>query len=178
MIIRGYEPGDWPDVWAVLEPVFRAGETYAVPRDISSEEARLMWTSAPKRVFVAVDATDARVLGTYFLRPNAEGPGAHMCNCGYVVASHARGKGVASLMCEHSQAEAISGGFRAMQFNLVVTTNVAAVRLWQALGFTIVGTIPGAFKHPSLGFVDAHVMHKLLNPKTGPAESQRGRNRA
>ncbi len=167
MIIRGYEPGDWPDVWAVLEPVFRAGETYAVSRSISSEEARLMWTSPPKRVFIAVDEADGRVLGSYFLRPNAEGPGEHVCNCGYAVAAQSRGKGVASHMCQHSQEAAITRGFRAMQFNLVVTTNVAAVRLWQALGFAIVGTIPGAFNHPALGFVDAHVMHKLLDPSAG-----------
>ena len=167
MLIREYEPRDWPHVWAVLEPVFRAGETYAVPRDISSEEARLMWTTEPKRAFVAIDDTDDRVLGTYCLRPNADGPGAHVCNCGYVVAIEARGRGVASRMCQHSQEEAVSRGFRAMQFNLVVTTNVAAVRLWQDLGFAIVGTIPAAFNHPNLGLVDAHVMYKLLKPSAG-----------
>jgi L-amino acid N-acyltransferase YncA len=166
MLIREYEPRDWPHVWAVLEPVFQAGETYAVPRDISSDEARLMWTAEPKRAFVAVDEADGRVLGTYFLRPNADGPGAHVCNCGYVVAVQARGRSVASLMCQHSQERALALGFRAMQFNLVVSTN-AALRLWQNLGFAIVGTIPAAFNHPSLGLVDAHVMHKFLKPSAG-----------
>ena len=167
MLIRRYEPQDWPYVWALLEPVFRAGETYAVPRDISSEAARLLWTSDPKLAFVAIDTADGRVLGTYFLRPNSEGPGAHVCNCGYVVGSDARGKGVATLMCHHSQREAVSRGFRAMQFNLVVATNAGAVRLWRDLGFKIIGTLPEAFHHPTLGFVDAHVMYKRLDEGPG-----------
>ena len=170
MLIRDYEPRDWSDVWSMLEPVFRAGETYAISRHISSEEARLMWTTAPKRVFVAVDDTDGHLLGTYYLRPNADGPAAHVANCGYVVAAKARGMGVASHMCQHSQEVARSRGFRAMQFNLVVSTNVGALRLWKELGFNIVGTIPAAFNHPALGFVDAHVMHKLLGPHASPSQ--------
>jgi ribosomal protein S18 acetylase RimI-like enzyme len=159
--IRSYGPGDWPGVWAILEPVFRAGETYAVPPEISEADAKTMWTTPPKQVFVA-EGEDGTLLGTYFLRPNHDGPASHVCNCGYVVSSAAAGRGVASQMCEHSQREAVARGYRAMQFNLVVSTNERAVRLWTRLGFATVGTLPGAFRHPRLGFVDAYVMFKPL----------------
>jgi len=161
-LIRPYEAGDWPAVWAVLEPVFRAGDTYAYPTDLTADAACRLWTTPPKTVFVAVDADTGRVVGTYYLRPNAEGPGAHVCNCGYVVSTEARGRGIAALLCAHSQDEARARGYRAMQFNLVVSTNTRAVQLWLRLGFVIVGTLPGAFRHPELGFVDAHVMMKPL----------------
>lgn len=151
----------WPQTWAILEPVFRSGETYAVPTDISESEARRLWVESPLAAFVAVDEHDA-VLGTYYLKANHAGPGSHVCNCGYVVSRSARGRGVASAMCEHSQAEAAGRGFRAMQYNLVVATNAGAIRLWQKHGFEIVGTVPGAFEHPRDGFVDAHVMYKAL----------------
>jgi ribosomal protein S18 acetylase RimI-like enzyme len=162
MIIRPYTPDDWARVWAILEPVFRAGETYPFRRDISAEEARHAWTSSPKEVFVAVDESTGDLLGTYYLRPNFDGPGSHICNCGYVVSENARGNGVASRMCEHSQAYAVSRGYRAMQYNLVVSTNEGAVRLWKRMGFEVIGTVPGAFHHPRFGYVDAHVMYKRL----------------
>ncbi len=162
MLIRRYESQDWPGVWSILEPIFRAGETYAVPLDISEQDARRMWTGSPKKVFVAEDRDSGQILGTYYLKPNYDGPGDHVCNCGYAVSVNARGRGVASLMCQHSQTEATSNGFRAMQYNLVAASNGGAVRLWKKLGFHIVGTLPGAFRHPSLGFVDAHVMFKQL----------------
>ena len=103
------------------------------------------------------------LLGTYYIKPNQPGLGAHVCNCGYIVAAAVRGQGIASRLCEHSQEEARRLGFRAMQFNLVVSTNTGAVRLWQTLGFPIVGTLPGAFNHPRLGYVDAYVMYKQLS---------------
>ena len=162
MTIRPYMADDWPHVWAILEPVFRAGETYAFRRDVSAEDARQAWTGGHKEVFVAVDETTGDLLGTYYLRPNFDGPGSHVCNCGYVVAGNARGRGVASRMCEHSQAHAASRGYRAMQYNLVVSTNEGAVRLWKRMGFEVIGTVPGAFRHPRLGFVDAYVMYKSL----------------
>jgi ribosomal protein S18 acetylase RimI-like enzyme len=162
MTIRPYRPEDWDLVWAILEPVFRAGDTYAIRTDIMAGEAREYWTSRPKQVFVAIDETTGQLQGTYYVRPNFDGPGSHVCNCGYIVAEQARGKGVASRMCEHSQAEAAARGFRAMQYNLVVSTNERAVRLWKHMGFEIIGTVPGGFRHPRLGFVDAHIMHKLL----------------
>jgi L-amino acid N-acyltransferase YncA len=162
VLIRPYAAADWPAVWAILEPVFRAGETYAFPREISAEQAREAWTTTGKQVFVAIDEPSGEVLGTYYLKANFEGAASHICNCGYVVSERARGRGIAARMCEHSQREALARGFRAMQYNLVVSSNENAVHLWKKMGFTIVGTIPEAFRHPRLGFVDAYVMHKRL----------------
>lgn len=162
--IRPFVDGDWGAVWSILEPIFRAGETYAVPPEISREEARRRWTNPANEVFVAEDSSAGAVLGTYFLKANNEGPAGHVCNCGYAVADAARGRGVASLMCEHSQARAQERGFRAMQFNLVVASNEGAVRLWSKLGLETVGRLPGVFRHPRLGFVDAFVMFKTLGP--------------
>jgi len=159
--IRPITDADWDAVWTVLEPVFRAGETYAYPIDITKDQARAVWVDQPAATFVAEDA-GLGIVGTYILKPNQPGRGAHVCNCGYVVSEAARGQGVASAMCDHSQEQARAMGFRAMQYNLVVATNEGAVRLWQSKGFDIVGTLPGAFDHPRLGFVDAHVMYKVL----------------
>jgi RimJ/RimL family protein N-acetyltransferase len=163
VLIRPYEAADWPHVWAILEPVFRAGETYAFPREISAEQARDAWTAPGKQVFVAVDDITGELLGTYYLKPNFEGAASHICNCGYIVSERARGRGIAARMCEHSQRAALAHGFRAMQYNLVVSSNESAVHLWKKMGFTIVGTIPEAFRHPRLGFVDAYVMYKRLH---------------
>ena len=159
--IRTFEASDWPGVWALLAPVFRAGETYAFAPDISESQARGAWIDAPEATYVATDV-DGSIVGTYYIKPNQPGLGSHVCNCGYIVSEHARGKGVASLMCEHSQVQAKRLGFRAMQFNLVVSTNAGAVRLWEKLGFGIVGTLPRAFRHSKLGYVDAFVMFKQL----------------
>ena len=153
---------DWPAVWTILEPIFRAGETYGFPLDVSEDGARSRWTDPPKAVFVVEDDESGAVLGTYYLKSNGEGPASHVCNCGYAVSVGARGRGIASAMCEHSQAEARRRGFRSMQFNLVSSSNEGAVRLWQKLGFEVVGTLPEAFNHPTQGFVDAFVMFKHL----------------
>lgn len=160
--IEPFVPADWPALWSILEPVFREGKTYSFAADISEPGAQQVWTEAPEVTFVAKDGL-GDVLGTYFLKPNQPGQGSHVCNCGYVVARHARGQGIASAMCEHSQRVARQRGYRAMQYNLVVATNTGAVRLWQKHGFDIVGTLPEAFLHPTLGFVDAHVMYKQLD---------------
>ncbi len=159
--IRPFASADWPEVWAILEPVFRAGDTYSFPADIDEAEAYRVWIELPVATFVAVDPAGC-VLGTYYLKANQAGPGAHVCNCGYVTGDRARGRGVASALCEHSQRQAVEHGFRAMQYNMVVSTNAGAVRLWQRHGFEIVGTLPGAFRHPGQGFVDAYVMYKTL----------------
>ena len=161
--VREFEQADWPAVWALLEPVFRLGDTYAFPTDISEAEAHRIWIEAPAATFVAQDEGGATI-GTYSIKPNQPGAGSHVCNCGYIVGERARGRGVATLMCEHSQREALRRSFRAMQFNCVVSTNEGAVRLWQRLGYDIVGTLPGAFKHPTQGYVDAFVMYKQLVP--------------
>lgn len=158
--MREFRPDDWGAVWQMLEPVFRAGETYVYSPDITEDEARRVWIDAPAATFVAT--IDGDIVGTYYLKPNQPGLGNHICNCGYVVSPAARGKGVATAMCEHSQQTAVQMGFRAMQYNLVVSTNEGAVRLWQKLGFEIVGRIPEAFRHPQHSFVDALVMYRKL----------------
>ena len=160
-MIRKINDNDWQAVWKIIEPVFRAGDTYAFPTDISSAEARAAWVDTPAATFVATDEK-GNILGTYYIKPNQAGPGSHVCNCGYIVDTAARNLGIASAMCEHSQRAAIDLGFRAMQYNLVVSTNKGAIRLWQKHGFSIVGTLPQAFHHPRQGFVDAYVMYKWL----------------
>ncbi len=158
--IRRFQPGDWPAVWSILEPVFRAGDTYAVDMEVSEEAARKLWVTSPTATFVFRD--QGEILGTYYIKPNHAGPGSHVCNCGYVVPPGARGRGIATAMCKHSQEEAVRLEFRAMQYNLVASTNRGAVRLWEKLGFEKVGTLPGAFRHPHEGYVDAFVMFKQL----------------
>jgi len=159
--IRPFQPEDWPALWAFIEPVFRAGETYAVPRDITEQDAHRMWIELPRAVRVAVGG-HGMPLGTYYLKANQAGPGDHVANCGYIVAPAARRQGVAARLCEDSLALARELGFSAMQYNLVVSTNEAAVSLWQAHGFAIAGTLAGAFRHPAVGPVDAHVMYRRL----------------
>ena len=159
--IRPFEADDWAAVWRILEPVFRAGETYPLPTDITEVDARAYWIDNPLDTFVA-QGSDGSILGTYYIRPNQPGLGAHVCNCGYMVSQDAQGQGVATALNLHSQATAKTMGFRAMQYNMVVSTNERAVRLWQHLGFTKVGTLPGAFHHQRLGYVDAHVLFKSL----------------
>lgn len=159
--IRRIEQADWQTVWRLLRTTFEAGDTYAFAPDSSEADIRRAWVELPAATYVAC-APDGGIAGTYYIKPNQPGLGAHVCNCGYVVAPDAQGQGIATAMCEHSQREAIAMGFRAMQFNLVVATNERAVRLWQRLGFSVVGTLPRAFRHLRLGYVDALVMYKEL----------------
>lgn len=158
--IRAGRPEDKDHVWSILEPVIRAGETYTLPREMSREAALAYWFSGNHEVFVAEE--DGAVLGTYFLRANFAGGGAHVANCGYITAGGASGKGVGRAMCAHSLERAKERGFRAMQFNFVVSTNERAVRLWKSFGFDIVGRLPGAFLHPTAGYAEAYVMFRYL----------------
>jgi ribosomal protein S18 acetylase RimI-like enzyme len=155
--IRPYVPADWPAVWALLEPVFRAGETFPHDSAISESEAQVAWVEHSQAVMVAIDPAGA-VVATYYLRPNSLALGAHVANAGYVVAEHCRRQGIGSRLCQHSLQAARRLGFRAMQFNLVVSTNTAGIRCWQRNGFQVVGTLPGAFRHRQLGYIDALVM--------------------
>ena len=159
--IRPFVEPDWPAVWALLEPVFRAGETFPHDPAISEAEARVAWVDQSQAVMVAVDPAGA-VVGTYYLRPNSLALGAHVVNAGYVVAQHCRRQGIGSRLCQHSLQAARRLGFRAMQFNLVVSTNSAGIRCWQRNGFQVVGTLPGAFRHRQLGYVDAVVLFQSL----------------
>jgi ribosomal protein S18 acetylase RimI-like enzyme len=160
MLIRPAEKRDEDAIWAVIEPTIRAGETYTLDRDLSREDALAYWMGPDRETFVAEE--DGLALGTYYIRPNQEGGGRHVCNCGYMTAPHASGRGVARRMHEHSLEHARARGFRAMQFNFVVSANERAVRLWQSLGFETVGRLPGAFLHPTRGYVDALVMYRTL----------------
>jgi len=163
LTIRPATSADAPAIWSILEPTVRAGDTYTIPSDISREDALAYWLSPGHKTFVAED--DVEVLGTYYLRANQREGGAHVANCGYMTSAHATGRGIARTMCLHSLDVARSDGFRAIQFNFVVSTNERAVKLWQSLGFAIVGTLPKAFAHPQLGFVDAFVMFLTLQPR-------------
>ena len=144
-------------MWALLELVFCAGETFPHDPAITEAEAQLVWVDQSQVVMVAMDPAGA-VVGSYYLRPNSLALGAHVANAGYVVAEHCRRQGIGSRLCQHSLQAARRLGFRSMQFNLVVSTNTAGIRCWQRNGFQVVGTLPGAFRHRQLGYIDALVM--------------------
>ena len=158
--IRRLQAGDSDAIWAMLEPVIREGESYALPLDSEREAGLAYWLGADHRVFVA--ELDGVLIGSYYIRANQQGGGAHVCNCGYVTDTRFRGRGVARAMCMHSLEEGKAAGFRAMQFNFVVATNTAAVHLWGGCGFRVLAKLPGAFLHPRLGYVDALVMWREL----------------
>lgn len=160
MIIRRAVAEDAAGIAAVILPTIRDGTTYALDSDMSEADALAYWMSPEKDTFVLEG--DGTIYGTYFLRANQAGRGRHVCNCGYMTSANATGRGFARRMCEHSLAYARTRGYRAMQFNFVVSTNTRAVRLWESLGFAIVGRLPGAFQHPTEGFVDALVMYQPL----------------
>lgn len=160
MQIRLATDSDHPAIWAILEPVIRAGETYTLPSGMTEAEAIAYWTQQGHEVFVAEE--EGAVLGTYYLRANQRGGGDHVANCGYMTAAEAQGRGIARAMCTHSLERAQQRGFRAMQFNFVVSTNERAVRLWESLGFTTMCRLPAAFLHPQAGYVDALVMFREL----------------
>jgi len=159
-MIRHATGADWPAIWALVEPVFRAGETYAVDRDITEGAARALWLDGPAATFVYEDGGE--ILGTSYIKTNHRGGAAHVCNCGYITAGRAQGRGIARALCLHSLDQARAMGYRAMQFNLVLASNTGALALWQKLGFHIAGTLPAAYDHPVLGMVDAHVMWRAL----------------
>jgi len=160
MLVRRALPADKAPIAAIILPTIRDGTTYSLDPAMTEAEALAYWMGPDKETFVAIE--DGVVLGTYYMRPNQPGGGKHVCNCGYMTAVKAAGRGVARTMCEHSLDQARAAGYRAMQFNFVVSTNERAVSLWQALGFDIVGRLPGAFEHPELGYVDALVMYQTL----------------
>jgi ribosomal protein S18 acetylase RimI-like enzyme len=148
-------------IWSIIEPTIRAGETLTLDQDVDQTTGlSTYWMRSDNSVFIAEQ--DGQILGSYFLRANQSGGGKHVCNAGYATAANATGRGIARAMCEHSLATATQMGFTAMQYNFVVSSNIRAVGLWQSCGFDIVGTLPAAFRHPSLGLVDALVMYRSL----------------
>lgn len=160
MLIRRAEATDRGAITAIIVPTIRSGATYTLDADMSEADALAYWMGPDKETFVAEE--DGLVVGTYYMRPNQAGGGRHVCNCGYMTSAKATGRGVARRMCEHSLDHARSRGYRAMQFNFVVSTNGRAIRLWQSLGFETVGRLPLAFEHPTAGYVDALVMVRQL----------------
>jgi non-canonical purine NTP pyrophosphatase (RdgB/HAM1 family) len=160
LVVRPATMDDRDAIWAILSPILGAGETYALPREMSRDEALAWWYRSDNDTFVAENS--GGLVGTYFVRANQAGGGSHVANCGYATAPAAQGRGVARAMLEHSLAHARARGFLAMQFNFVISTNERAVNTWLAYGFEIVGTLPAAFRHPRLGLVDAFVMYKRL----------------
>jgi L-amino acid N-acyltransferase YncA len=161
MLIRPADDADAHGIWQILEPVIRAGETYALPRDWTPAQALTYWQSVGHDVLVAEAA--GAVVGTYYLRPNQRGGGGHVANCAYMTSIAARGRGIGRAMGLDSLRRAAANGYTAMQFNFVISTNESAVALWKSLGFAIVGTLPAAFRHPRLGLVDAFVMYRALD---------------
>lgn len=158
--IRRASAADWSSTWRIFHDIVSRGDTYVYDPETTEEDARRIWMNPAVKTYVA--EADDRIVGTYILRPNQPGLGAHVANAGYMVATDATGRGIGRAMCEHSIAEARAAGFTAMQFNFVVSTNRRAVALWEQLGFKIVGTLPRVFRHRELGFVDAYVMHRFL----------------
>ncbi|MDQ2095797.1 GNAT family N-acetyltransferase [Rhodalgimonas zhirmunskyi] len=156
--IREARPEDGAAIWAMLEPVFRAGETYAIDRDITEADAVAYWTAA--HCYIA--ELEGVPVGTFYIKRNQPGGGAHVCNCGYVTGPGAEGRGVARAMLGFSLDEAKRLGFRAMQYNFVLASNARAITTWQRAGFEIIGRIPEAFDHPKLGLIEALVMYRRL----------------
>jgi L-amino acid N-acyltransferase YncA len=160
MRIRAATNADRDAIWNIFHEIVAAGDTYAFDRKISREEALAYWFRADTQTYIA--EKDGSVVGTYILRPNQFGPGSHVANAAFMVASSARASGVGRRMAKHCFSEARRMGFRAMQFNFVVSTNTQAIHLWKQLGFKIIGTLPGAFRHPEKGYVDVYVMYRSL----------------
>ena len=160
MNVREATNADFDSIWPIFHEVVAAGDTYAYSPNLTKEQAFRLWMELPRKTFLIED--NNKVEGTYYIKTNQGGPGDHVCNCGYMVSANARGKGLATTMCKHSQKIARQLGYKAMQFNFVVSTNVGAIRLWDQLGYETVGHLPKAFKHPSEGYVDALVMFKWL----------------
>jgi L-amino acid N-acyltransferase YncA len=160
MKIRPATERDRDAIWNIFHEVVATGDTYALDPQMSREDALAYWFARETHTYVS--EAGGRINGTYILRPNQSGNGSHVANAGFMVAPDARSKGIGRAMAKHCLSEALRLGFRAMQFNFVVSTNESAIRLWKQLDFTIVGTLPGAFHHPKDGYVDVYIMYRSL----------------
>ncbi len=161
MKIRLATDADRDAIWKIFHGVLAAGDTYALDPKMPREEALAYWFAPGTHTYVA-EQTGNQIAGTYILRANQGGAGSHVANAGFMVPDSARGQGIGRAMAEHCLSEARRLGFRAMQFNFVVSTNAPAIRLWQELGFRIVGTLRDAFCHPERGYLDVYVMYRSL----------------
>lgn len=158
--VRRAVPDDWPAIWRIFSSVVGAGDTYTYAPDTPEAEAQRLWMG--DGFITCVAEREGDIVGTCVVKPNQPGLGAHVANAGYMVRPDAFGGGIGAALCEHSLAEARAAGYRAMQFNAVVSTNTRAVALWERFGFTIIGTVPEGFRHARLGYVDLHVMYRRL----------------
>ena len=163
-MIRTMTKADFIAFWPTFEAVIAAQETYAFDPTMTCEQAYIVWCESALTAFVYEE--NGKILGSYYLKANGMGPSSHISNCGYMVSELARGKGIARALCEHSQHVAVELGFTAMQFNSVVSSNEVAIKLWEKLGYKIIGTIPQAYCHGKLGYIDSYIMHKQLVPPT------------
>ncbi|GAA2956942.1 GNAT family N-acetyltransferase [Streptomyces enissocaesilis] len=162
MLIREAIAEDWPAVWPFFHEIVAAGETLTYPLDLGEDDARAWWyLAAPNRTVVAVDDAGT-VLGTAKMNRNHMGNGSHIASATYLVDPEHSGRGVGRALCEYSVKWAREAGFRAMQFNAVVETNVHAVKLYESIGFDVIGTLPEGFRHPTRGYVGLHIMHLAL----------------
>jgi len=152
---------DWTGIWDIFRDVISRGDTYTYAPDMSEEEAKNIWVRGGCHGYVV--KYDGKIVGTFTIRTNKPGFGNHIANAGYMVHKDFRGRGIAQSMCSYSLKEAKRLGFEAMQFNFVVSSNTAAVQLWQKMGFKIVGTVPKAFRHKTLGLTDVYIMHRFLD---------------
>jgi GNAT superfamily N-acetyltransferase len=157
--LREFGEGDWPQVWAIIGEVVRAGETFPFDPAMTEEQARAVWIEAPPGL-TAVAVEGDRVLGTAKMGPNRPGPGAHVSTASFMVAAEARGRGVGAALCRYALDWALAQGYAGMQFNAVAESNATAVRLYRRHGFEILGTVPRAFAHPTLGRVGLHLMYQ------------------
>jgi L-amino acid N-acyltransferase YncA len=160
LLIRRAQDSDFDGIWEIFHAVVSKGDTYAFDPETTREQARAIWMAPGLSTYVAL--LDDEVVGTYILKANQPGLGSHVANAGYMVHPDKAGRGIGRALCEHSLEEARRAGFLAMQFNAVVSTNEAAVALWRKMGFSVVGTVPQAFRHREHGLVDLHVMHRFL----------------
>lgn len=160
MIIRIAQPKDFEEIWPIFNAVIRSGDTYTFPSDMSKRDAQGYWMHNTNSVYVA--ELDNRIVGTYILKANQLGQGSHISNASFMVDPNIHGKGIGKALGQHCISEAQAKGFTGMQFNIVVSTNTAAVSLWKKLGFRIIGTTPKGFQHPTLGLVDTYIMFRDL----------------
>ena len=161
MLIREATHDDFKFLWPIFHSVVSKGETYVYSTETSFEQAYHIWMDRPLKTYVV--EFNSEIVGTYYIKPNFSGLGSHICSCGYMVHEEYRNQGIASEMCNHSFDVAKQFGFSAMQFNFVVSSNVASIALWKKMGFSIVGTVPNAYQHSVKGLVDVYIMHRLLD---------------
>jgi GNAT superfamily N-acetyltransferase len=161
MQIRPFTETDWLEVWPIVRQIVRAADTFAYDPAMTETEARAIWIESPPGLTV-VALEDGRILGTAKMGPNRPGPGSHIATASFMVAPEARGRGVGKALCRYALDWAGGQGYAGMQFNAVTESNGAAIEIYRRLGFYIVGTVPGAFAHPTLGRVGLHVMYRAL----------------